>query len=768
MANPYVLPRRTAADRTARWDSPGTPPRLYLLVAAAFAVVAIPLFALVLDRGAGGSPHPLHGGGTGLTWQPSLAWVHVGGDLLTGGAYVAISSMLIRLARKAGRGIPFLWALVAFGTFIIACGLGHVAAAFSTWEPIQWVAGGIKYATAAVSVATAVALPPLVPRITALVESARIADQQRVRLASAYRGLAEAEARFRGAFDDAPIGMALVAPDGHWLHVNRALCEIVGYDEEELLERTFQDLTHPADLETDLALAQELLNGKRRTYQLEKRYIRKDGRTVWVLLSASLVRDEDGAPRYFVGQIQDVNERKALEEQLRRLARRDPLTGLPNRADFVERLEHALDGSGGQGGQAGQGDQVSVLFLDLDGFKRVNDGLGHEAGDRLLVDVGRRIQASIREGDVAARLGGDEFTVLLRHGTGSEGADRVADRLVAAFAAPFSVGGEELTVTSSIGLATGEPGGVTAVELLRRADIALYKAKGGGKACHASFDHTSGDLATRRLGLEADLRRAVELGGLRLDYQPEVDLDTGRIVGFEALVRWDHPRMGLLYPSDFLPLAEESGLVVPLGWWVVGEACRQATTWLVPDGDDPPLVAVNLSAQQLRQPDVVQRVARTLAESGLPPSRLELEIAETALVGDPVAAGRALRGLRRVGVRLAIDDFGTGSSSLHFLGDLTAGGRTVDTLKVDRSFVAGVEHGDTRLAIIEAVVSLARALEIEVTAEGIETAEERSQIRRAGCVRGQGFHFAPPLPARDVPAALLARLDRARAAKISA
>ena len=423
--------------------------------------------------------------------------------------------------------------------------------------------------------------------------------------------------------------------------------------------------------------------------------------------------------------------RREFEERLAYQAFHDALTGLPNRAWFAAHLAATL---------ARAPTSVAVLFLDLDRFKVINDSLGHERGDELLVAVAARLRACAEPGAAVARLGGDEFTVLLAGATAAD-ARRLAGRILAALRAPLALAGREIVVSASIGIALGGAGATGAAELLRDADTAMYRVKHGGGAGVALFDAGMNAAAVARLERETDLRRAIAAGELALAYQPKVELRTGRIIGVEALMRWHHPRDGLLSPTDFIPLAEETGLILPLGHWALAEACRQARVWLERWPGRPPLVmSVNLSARQFRQPRLAAAIADILRETGLPASSLQLEITESAVMDDLDAAVATLRDLRARGLRLALDDFGTGHSSLSYLKRFP-----LDMLKIDKAFVAGLGRDAEDTAIVGAVIALAHILGMQVTAEGVETAEQAHLLRELACELGQGYLFARPL-----------------------
>lgn len=486
------------------------------------------------------------------------------------------------------------------------------------------------------------------------------------------------------------------------------------------------------------------LDGQTEHLEVEYRVQRPSGAIRWVLCRGLCTRDEGGRPTRMAGSQADVTRRKQAEERLVHEALHDDLTGLPNRNLFADRLRHAMNRQRRDAHRA-----FCVLFLDLDRFKVVNDSLGHAAGDELLREVATRLADTLRPGDTIARVGGDEFAILLEDVSDSSAARRTADRIVSALSAPIRVSGRELFAGVSIGIAHSAAGYDSPDDILRDADSALYHAKHRGGGGHEFFEPGLHDRASKRLELETDLRRALSRNELRLSFQPIVSLATRRPVGYEALLRWDHPTRGPVTPDEFIPLAEETGLIVPIGDWVLQQACLQARRWY--DDADPTLalpISVNLSPRQLRNVDFPSRVRQILEETGLPGKLLVLEITENAVMHNPDAVCVMLQELRALGIGIDIDDFGTGWSSLAHLRRFP-----VDRLKIDRSFVAGITSADGNgdLEIVRAILSLAASLHIGVVAEGIETAEQLNRLRLMHCELGQGFLFARPQPADQVP-----------------
>ncbi|MDQ3913215.1 MAG: EAL domain-containing protein [Actinomycetota bacterium] len=523
---------------------------------------------------------------------------------------------------------------------------------------------------------------------------------------------------------------------------------IYGFEPDELVPtfETLVEVVHPEDRN----LLREAIAGalyEHKSYDFEHRIIRPSGEVRWVHRQAEVVRGEAREPLRMIGTVHDITERKVLEEKLRYQAFRDLLTNLPNRHLFVDRLKQALRRSSRR-----RGSRVAVLFMDLDGFKIINDSVGHDVGDRLLVAVSERLKGSLRPEDTLARFGGDEFVVLLEDVEGPEDAVRVAERITGELQEPMMIEGRELFVRASIGIALGDDRQKSSEDLLRDADTAMYRAKDEA-ADYKVFDEAMYERAIGRLELENDLRRAIEREEFVVYYQPIFNLQTGGLWGMEALVRWEHPERGILDPDEFVPIAEESGLVVPMGEKVLKEACNRAVQWQSEYPRTPPLaMSVNLSGRQLRRQGLHKLIEQALKESGLPASSLGLDITETVYISALDADTAALDRLRATGIRISIDDFGSGYSSLSYLKRLPA-----DILKIDKSFVRdlGLEVEDT--AIAQTIIDLAHILGMEVVAEGVELEEQETLLKEMGCDFGQGFYFSEPLPPEAVPGFLADR-----------
>jgi diguanylate cyclase (GGDEF)-like protein/PAS domain S-box-containing protein len=575
------------------------------------------------------------------------------------------------------------------------------------------------------------------------VEASKAQAEQAERHMAALR---ESEERFRSAFDHAA-GMAIVASDGHWIRVNRSLCEMVGYSEQELLATHFQAITHENDLSNMMSEINKLLTGQTKTFQMEQRYIHKQGHAVWILLSVTLVRDSEAASVHLIFQIQDITDRKRAEERLLHDAFHDALTGLPNRALFIDHLKLSVERA-----KRRQDRQFAVLFLDFDRFKIINDSLGHMVGDQLLVGIARRLEACLRPGDTVARLGGDEFTVLLEDLNDTNEAVEVAERLQQTLSLPFNLQGSEVFTTVSIGIALSTIGYDYAEEVLRDADTAMYRAKLNGKARHELFDKAMHASAMTLLQLETDLRRAIERKEFVLHYQPIVAFETGVIRGFEALVRWQHPERGFISPGDFIPIAEETGLIIPIGQWVLEQACRQIRKWQEQYPQHPPLqISVNLSGKQFTQPNLIDQIRRVLRETGIDPRSLKLEITESMMMENIDTAINMLEQLRMLGIELSMDDFGTGYSSLSYLHRFP-----ISTLKIDRSFVGRMTDNNENSEIVRTIVMLARNLDMNIVAEGVETESQIALLRSLECEYGQGYFFSKPVAAEGAASLLSA------------
>jgi Amt family ammonium transporter len=536
----------------------------------------------------------------------------------------------------------------------------------------------------------------------------------------------------------APEAIALVDNDDRVQRINAEFTRLFGYAADEAVGRLINDLIAPPTLhEEALGLTRRVARGESISHETVRR--RKDGTLVDVWILGTPVAGPDGQLGVY-GIYRDISDRKAAEEQLLHLAIRDELTGLANRALFRDLVARSI-------GRGKRRDDYtySVLVLDLDRFKLLNESLGHATGDQLLRAIARRLERCVRPGDTVARLGGDEFALFLDDVRDLGDAIRVADRIQSELAQPFILGTQEVFVSASVGIALSSGQYEAAEDLLRDADLAMYRAKERGGARHEVFQTEMFRHAVALLQLETDLRHALDRGEFELHYQPIVTLSSGQVSAVEALVRWRHRDRGIVQPASFIPIAEQTGLIVPLGRWVLWEACRQASVWRDRGRSVP--VSVNLSGKQLLRPELVEEVADALAATGLDPRLLRIEITESAVVENAEDALRLFARLHELQVQIHMDDFGTGYSSLSYLHRFQ-----VDTLKIDRSFIAAMGERAENTVIVRTIVTLARNLGIEVIAEGVETPEQLAQLRALGCEHAQGYYYSQPVPSEEAEA----------------
>ena len=546
------------------------------------------------------------------------------------------------------------------------------------------------------------------------------------------------EERFRGAFENAPIGMLLTDTDGYIFQANHFAVQALAYSEAEMVGSHISRLVPTQERQSLKETFDRLLYRSGNVFRSERRMLCKDSMEIWTNFHVVLQRSEDGLPLYFIVQVADITEMKRSQERMERMAFYDTLTDLANRHLFGSRLEQAI-------AHAQRTETfAAMLYLDLDQFKRVNDTLGHQAGDELLREVARRLTHCVRAEDTVARYGGDEFAILLYDIATPGDAGAVAEKILGRLRAPITISGHHLVVTTSIGITIIPSDSVHSNILAKNADLAMYRAKERGRNNYQYFAEEMNTKAQSRLRTENELRQALESNQFELFYQPKVRLADQRITGVEALIRWHHPERGLQTPDKFISVAEETGVIVGMGAWVIQQACIAARDLTAQTGA-PIQVAVNISTRQFRDPNLVNTVRRCIREAAIDPAQLEVEITETMLMDDAEAAAFTVERLHELGIKIAIDDFGTGYSSLNYLKRFP-----IDTVKIDRSFVMDIPGNPDDMAITAAVISMAHRLSLVVVAEGVETTEQLKFLSDHDCEYGQGYYFSKPLPFAEI------------------
>lgn len=550
----------------------------------------------------------------------------------------------------------------------------------------------------------------------------------------AMDALRESENKLRTLIESMTEGLLQVDTNDRIQFVNKCFCEMVDYTEEELIGTDWSRLLFDEERDLIKQISDSRGKGLNDTYEI--RLQKKSGEILWMIVGGAPIKNAEGATIGWIGTFTDITDRKRAEEQLLYDAFHDGLTGLANRALFMDHLQMTI-----ARGRSRHSNHYAVLFLDLDRFKIINDSLGHAKGDELLKFIARRLESCIRTGDLVARLGGDEFVILLTELVEANEVILVAERILEELKTPFNLGGREIYITTSIGITLSESGHTRAEDMLRDADIAMYRAKAKGRAQYQVFNQEMHEDASKQLQIETEMRRALEKGEFCLYYQPIVQLESNRLVGVEALVRWNHPTRGTVSPMEFIPAAEENGLILPLGSWILSESCRQLREWQKRNPLASRLtVSINLSFKQFSQLDLVKEVSSIIEKTGVDPRCLKFEVTESHIMENSEIAVAIMNRLREIGAEISLDDFGTGYSSLSYLHRLP-----IDYLKIDRSFVTRMIESRENAEIIRTIIKLGQNLKMKVIAEGIETPEQLEQLQSLNCEFGQGYLFSKPL-----------------------
>lgn len=680
--------------------------------------------------------------GACYSWQTAMLFLHIASDGLIVLAYYSIPFALWYFVRKRS-DLMYRWVFVLFGIFIFLCGTTHLLNIWTIWHPDYLLDGLLKLATALVSVVTAVLIWPLLPKVLNLPSPGQLLESNR-RLEAIVVQQKQTEQKLlklSRALEFSSSMVLITDVAGKIEYCNEAFLRVTQYRRDEVNGRNPNFLQSGfTDRKVYEALWQTILAGDNWHGEILDR--RKDGELIWCLQSISPIKDEQQRVTHFVSVAQDISERKNYEKTIKHLAYYDPLTELPNRYLFGERLHQSLLQT------KRHGTPFSVIYLDLDHFKNINDTLGHVVGDKLLIEVGRRIQQCVREEDTVARLGGDEFAILLKNIDSLANIARIADEIIRTINQPYSIDEHELYISTSAGISLCPRDSDDGETLIKQADTALYEAKALGRNKYDFYNEHYANLAAERLRLEHALRHAVKRNELYLVYQPKLNAANRKVVSLEALLRWQHPQLGGVLPDKFIKAAEETGQIIEIGEWVLATACRQLMQWQC-SGLSIERIAINLSLRQLRDPLLLKKIDAILAETGVAAEALEFEITESTIMDNAEKTAALLEKFKERKLRLAIDDFGTGYSSLSYLKRFP-----VQSLKIDRSFVRDIVSDPEDAAIVVAVIGLAKNLGLHVVAEGVENSAQLDFLTQHGCDEVQGHLLSKPLPAAEIPALL--------------
>ena len=680
-------------------------------------------------------------------WLPELLWLHVMADALIVVSYYSIPFALFYFVRNR-HDLEYRWVYLLFGLFIFLCGSTHLVSILTVWFPHYWLSGTLKAVTALVSLVTAILLWSLLPKLLALPSPKEllIANRELEKAVTRHEETENQLQKLSLAVEYSSGMIVITDSKGRIEYCNPTFYRVTGYSAENVLGKKTSvlksGLTDPLVYKD---LWRTLLNGD--SWHGEFLDRKKNDELYWCLQSISPIKNKQGAITNFVSIAHDISERKLAEETIRHLAFYDPLTHLPNRMLFRERLEQALL-------HAKRSSALfSLMYLDLDRFKNINDTLGHLIGDKLLIEVGARIKQCLREQETIARLGGDEFAIIILDIPRPTIAGKVAQKMLDAFTAPFTIDGHELFVSTSIGISVYPNDATHIDQLIKQADEALYLAKAAGRNSYEYYNESTNALTVKRLALETQLRHALQRGEFALFYQPKIDLQSKKVVGLEALLRWTSAYFGNISPDEFIPIAEDTGLIIAIGDWVLKTACKTAVAWQQQYQIHLP-IAINLSPRQFQQQNLLESIDAVINETGIDPDYLEFEITESMIMDKPDKAVEILHGFKKRGLKLAIDDFGTGYSSLNYLKRFP-----VNALKIDKSFVRDIATDQDDASIVKAVIALAHSLNLEVIAEGVENNRQLEFLREQQCNKVQGYLFSPPVSSEALPEKLLDLTD---------